>query len=127
MESLRDLWQNEFIKWSVTTVIAGLFAYFLRRLETRESVQKDQATTIQILAKELKISVEDLTSALQDAGKWRDEVTNLKKLYGVFMGYFLANVEHMRKHGINPLPPPEELKSDPMIIKFVLRKKAKKR
>lgn len=49
----------------------------------------------------------------------REKLANVDVKNRVLWQYLIATLDHMRRHDVDPLDPPDELKSDPEIIKFL--------
>lgn len=45
-------------------------------------------------------------------------IRKMKKQYAVLVGYLVGTLEVVKKHGIEPLPLPDELETDPDLLRF---------
>lgn len=114
---------------AIAGIITALIVMWGSRKTNMAVAENTQMQTLSALLKGLGVTVEDLLGAYQKIGEQAQKITAMetdfaafKKKYGWIMGYFLANVEHMRRKGIEPLDPPEELKSDPDIVRIFGKK-----
>jgi len=63
----------------------------------------------------------------QNVEKLTERLTKLEKRYSITMVYMIELVESHRRHNVKPPNPPDELKSDPDIIRlFAQHKRTRK-
>lgn len=93
-------------------VVIGILGGWLTRawLTPREK-QVAHLEIISRLSAELNMTNDELVEAFQSIRK-------MKKQYAVLVGYLVGTLEVMKKHGINPLPLPDELETDPDLLRF---------
>lgn len=104
---MSEQWAND-----IRAILIGVFGGWLTRfLRTPYEKQSQNLELVSKLSAELNMTNEELLEAFQNIRK-------MKKQYAVLVGYLVGTLEVMKKHGLAPLPLPEELETDPDLLRF---------
>lgn len=99
---------NEFLFNLAGGLASSLPIVFAFYISTRGSFADAANKAGQTLAEAWK-RLDELDSKLQE----------INHKYQVVFSYLLANLDHMNRNGLHPLPIPDELKNDPELIRLV--------
>ena len=100
----------------VGIVLLGIVGGWLtRRWRTPFEKRVGQLDLVSKLSKELHMTNDELLEAFASIRK-------SKKQYALLIGYLIETLEHMRMHGVKPLPLPAELDTDPELMRAFPKK-----
>jgi hypothetical protein len=100
-----ELLNNAAFWGSLLVFAVGLFGIFASRAS-------NQAVTIQTQGK-------TLSDAFDEIAELRKDFRDLNKRYQVTWGYMIALVEGYHQHNLLPPEPPEELQTDPELMRLI--------
>jgi glutamine synthetase type III len=112
------------------TILVSVIAYLGGLATSKANATAVNVKTFQDLVNQVQALSKDLQKARDDASaeidKVRDELSSLETKNRVLWQYVYAMIEHMGRNDVDPLPPPEELKSDPKLMKMIIEVGKKK-
>lgn len=88
-------------------------------LKVKQNQRDEQLKEMEAKQTALQVQIDADT---RDRADLRNKLAEFDVRYRVLFRYLLANLEHMNKHGVDPVTPPDELKGDPDIVKLTTKK-----
>ena len=101
-------------------VLGGVVTWFVTHWRPRQ-IRSDMHDEYQ--NKTIEIQGRTLADAWAMIEKQDGRIRDMEKRYENVFAYLLANIDHMMDHDLRPLPVPDNLKSDPELIRLVNRMK----
>lgn len=102
---------NDFVNELLAAGVGVIAGWLTRYWVTPHEKQVGHLEIISKLSIELNMTNDELVESFQNIRK-------MKKQYAVLIGYLVGTLEVMKKHGISPLPLPDELETDPDLLRF---------